>query len=46
MVTRAESIPEFSEKEMHRGLRMLSARARKARVATLDLGKPVGREAW
>lgn len=46
VITPTESMPEFSDKELHRGLRMLAKSKREARVATLDLGKPVGREVW
>ena len=46
VVAPAESLPEFTDAQMRRGLRMLSKATRKARVASLDLGKPVGRESW
>ncbi|HZZ95230.1 MAG TPA: AbrB/MazE/SpoVT family DNA-binding domain-containing protein [Usitatibacter sp.] len=46
VVVPTESLPEFSDKDFRRGLKMLAASRRKARIATLDLGKPAGREAW
>ena len=46
VVTPTESTPEFSDKDLHRGLRMLAKSKRQARVAAVDLGKPVGREVW
>jgi antitoxin MazE len=46
VVTPTESMPEFSNKDLHRGLRLLAKSKRQARVTALDLGKPVGREVW
>ena len=46
VITPAQALPEFSDRDLARGLRMLAKSKRQARVATLDLGRPVGREVW
>jgi antitoxin MazE len=46
VVVPAETIPELSDRDFQRGLKMLAASKRRARTASLDLGEPVGREVW
>ena len=41
-----ESVPEFSDRDFRKALRILAKAKRQSRVATLELGKPVGREVW
>jgi antitoxin MazE len=46
LITPTETIPDFSDKDLRKALRLLKKAKRADRVATLELGKPVGREVW
>lgn len=46
VVIPTESLPDFSEEDFQRALKMLAAGKREARTAALELGKPMGREVW
>jgi antitoxin MazE len=42
----AEALPEFSDKDLHRGLRLLAKARRRDRASLSEFGRPVGREIW